>query len=811
VAAWRGPALADLLDDAGGAADAVRLDELRLTAIEAHVEAELALGRASTVLDQLAPLAAEHPLRERLQSQLVLALHRSGRQAEALRAFERSRVALAELGLEPGRELRDAERTVLDTEPTLAGPPPAGPGARRHVPRPASRFIGRAREREQLVARLTEHRLVTLTGPGGAGKTRLALEVAAGDERGQAWFVELAPVRPGPGVGGAVAEAVGAHDVPGSAATAPLARAVARLAGEQGLLVLDNCEHVLDDAAAVAAAVLRDCAGVRILATSREALSVGGEAVLALGSLDAADAAALFATRAEAVRAGFDLDEERASLVHELCGALDGMPLAIELAAARVSSMPLEQIARRLDDRFRLLTGGDRSAEPRQQTLRAAVEWSYDLLFEHERELFVRCSVFAGPFGVESAAAIAPGDLDELDVLEVLGRLVDKSLLELRGDRYGMLETLRQFGAEQLERAGAADDVRRAHAEHLAGVARQAEAALLTPDQLPGLARLEQDRADLRSAIDWATEADHALALELAGAVAGSWWIRGYGPEARFVLDAVLRRGPAEGVAGARALRWAAHLVDATGWADHEVEVARELALAERRAAEAVATLDGTDVRVELAHALRQHAISLVRLATYQGDRAAAARAAELLARSVEVSAAAGDRWGVAFSRMVEGVAAVSRGDLEAAREAAEAAWPDAVATGERLVLERTLMLRGLVAEASGRPDEAADLHHQGLAVAEELGFAEAAAAHRLHLRACRDDHGGVRPWAAAPDELAVAALTRVQAAQAATRDGDRERAATLYGEAIEHFTELGMSAEAAAARDALAHLSALA
>ena len=398
-------------------------------------------------------------------------------------------------------------------------------------------FIGRAGEAREVARLLGEYRLVTIIGPGGSGKTRLAGQVArevAGQFADGAWLAELAAVRDPAQVAAVVAAALGVREQPGISAAEVLARVLAR---QQLLLVLDNCEHVIGAAARLCARLLAACDDVRVLATSREPLAVAGEARYRLGPLtlpgpgDAADggrseAVALFADRARRADTRFALDEQTGPVVARLVRRLDGMPLAIELAAARVEALGVAQLLDRIDDRFALLVAGDRMAARRQRSLAAAVEWSYQLLDESERRVFRQVSVFPGPFTLEGAEAVAGKDAGP-----AVARLVDCSLLVPPGvsadgrSRYQMLETLRAYGAGLLAGTGEQEQAAAALAGHALRVARQAAAGLQSGDGELAAARwLDAEDATMRQALGWAVAHDPALALRLAGAL-GWWWV----------------------------------------------------------------------------------------------------------------------------------------------------------------------------------------------------------------------------------------------------------------------------------------------
>ncbi|WP_236788923.1 BTAD domain-containing putative transcriptional regulator [Amycolatopsis sp. GM8] len=506
---WRGPALADV-EAPFAEPQAARLAEERVAAIEDRADAELALGNTDLV-PELRALAKDHPLRERTQSLLVRALSGAGQQAEALVTFEDTRERLAdELGADPSPELAAAHLAALRAEPLRS----------TSVPAQLTSFVGREDELKRVAELLTGARLVTLTGPGGAGKTRLAIE-ASGPE---ACFVDLAPAD-GSTVPQAVLDALGLRETrmfgaPGDAD--PVRRLVSALADRALLLVFDNCEHVIGEAAALAHRLLSGCPGLRILATSREPLGITGEALCPVPPLREATALRLFAERAAAVSPQFAMDP---AVVGRICAALDGLPLAIELAAARLRTIPLAQLETRLADRFRLLSRGSRTAAPRHQTLRAVVAWSWELLGVEEQDLLRRLAVFSGGVTTESAADVC--GLSEVDADELLTGLADKSLLDAQGDRFRMLDTIRAYAAERLAESGELDAVSRAHAEFFLELAQTADPHLRRTEQLTWLARLTAEHANLHAAMRWAVDAAPELALRLIGAQTAYWRLRG--------------------------------------------------------------------------------------------------------------------------------------------------------------------------------------------------------------------------------------------------------------------------------------------
>ena len=606
LALWRGPALADLPD--GGGASGVRAADRHVTARRARAEADLSLGRAETVLPVVRQLASGHPLDEPLQALLLRALRDAGRPAEALEAYEGVRLRLADrLGVDPGPELRALYAELLSGErpegPQAPGdhrPAPArdpGPGAARtpEEPRAArpsggpraarppgnlraalTSFVGRSEEIRDIGRELSNARLVTLTGPGGAGKTRLSLETAAEtrDSSGTAWedgvwVAELAPVRDPrhyQETAEAVLTALGGRETVLSGSTAeslraatdptagdPLAQLAERCANRRMLLVLDNCEHVIDAAAKIVETLLVECPGVRVLATSREPLGVPGESVRPVEPLPDPFALRLLADRGASARPGFRVDEDPEACA-EICRRLDGLPLAIELAAARLRSLTPGQLARRLDDRFRLLTSGSRTVLPRQQTLRAVVDWSWELLSEPERAVLRRLSVFAGGCRLEQAEEVCADIPDGAGhpTAALLGSLVDKSLVvavpDTWGDgmRYRLLETVGEYAAGELDAVpGERERAERRHLVAYRELARTADPLLRGPQQAVWLDRLESEHDNIRSALRRAVAArDEHEALCLVLSMGWFWQLRDHRSDARAWATATAELGP---------------------------------------------------------------------------------------------------------------------------------------------------------------------------------------------------------------------------------------------------------------------------
>ena len=618
---WRGPALPEVAETGFGRAVIARLDELRLSALEHRIDADLRSGPHGQLVAELEGLVVAHPMREPLAGLLMRALAASGRRGAALEVYEQTRERLVDLlGVEPSAELAALHLDLLraDDRPAASPAEPAPrPAAPTNLRAELTSFVGRNAELAQVAGLLGAHRLITLTGPGGAGKTRLAVEAARAELPAVpdgVWLVELAPVTDPAEVPSAVLGALGLREQflvrTGKAAGTfrsatddqadTLARLVGALARQQALLVLDNCEHLVAAAATLADRVLAACPRVRILATSREPLNITGEAVwtvgpLALppepavtsmaaeravvpvsapagrsadgnataGSIATEDFASvrLLTQRARAVYPGFEVTGDNAAAVASICRALDGMPLAIELAAARLRTMSAEQIAARLDDRFQLLSSGSRTAMPRHQTLRAVVDWSWDLLDDAERALWRRFSVFTGGATLEAAEQVCSGPNLDGQVLDLVTALADKSLLTVRhgpaGPRYRMLEIIRAYGQERLAEAGERDELRQAHARYFTALAETGQAHLRGAGQLDWLRRLSEDQDNLHAALRGAAGAgDGDTAVRLAAALGWYWSLRSMKIEgAELIADALSAVGdpapPAESLAEA--------------------------------------------------------------------------------------------------------------------------------------------------------------------------------------------------------------------------------------------------------------------
>jgi predicted ATPase/DNA-binding SARP family transcriptional activator len=727
LALWRGPAYADFADEPFARAAAARLSEERLAALEDRAEARLALGEHTELVAELTELLAAHPLRERLRAAHMRALHLSGRPGEALDSYEELRAHLAEeLGLDPGPELVALHRAVLARDPSLDVPAPQ-PAARprTNLPTPLSELIGRDEDVAGIRARLETDRLVTLTGPGGVGKTRLALDTAGHlvDDFGDGvWLAELGALEPG-SVGepaDVVMAALGVRDATG--AEGPSAGRLAEaLRSRRLLLVLDNCEHLIDQAAELAGLLLRACPGLRILATSREPLGLPGEVVWTVSPLDVPDlaldpaelarspAVRLFVARASAAAPEFTLSTATTRAVAVLCRRLDGIPLALELAATRVRALGVDELAARLDDRFRLLAVGRRDGPARQRTLMAMIDWSWDLLTEPERVVLRRLAVHADGCTLEAAEQVCAGrgTPGAADVAGLLSRLVDRSLVTVThgadGPRYRLLESVAAYCGDRLAEEGESGQVRERHGRYYTELAVRAEEQLYGRDQRRWLRRLDRETANLRSALDGAVRQRHAeRALRLAGALTWYWFLRGRLIEARRSLRTALAvDGPAPAVLRARAEAWQAGI---------EILLGEPRGPATERVCERI-TDPVTRARAEWFLAYAE---------TDLGDVPAVD---ERLERALAVFRDRGDRWGTAAVLSIRAKLGYLRADPKALERDGEQSAGLFRELGDRWgLLQATAWLGGL-AEMVGDHAKATRLHSEGLRMAEELGL----------------------------------------------------------------------------------------
>jgi predicted ATPase/DNA-binding SARP family transcriptional activator len=799
LALWRGDPLADVGGADFAVAVAARLTELRLRAVEDRAELQLATGGAAERIAELTELAAAHPLRERLCAVRMRVLHAAGRPAEALAAFAGLRRSLAEaLGADPSPALRDLHGRVLRGETVDA---PARRARGRTARTPITSFVGREEELARVGELRSHARLLTIVGPGGVGKSRLVAEVAAQAESAgeTVRIVELADVRDPADVPAAVLAALGSRETrlldtgarsfDGATRDSLSQRVRDALGDHRGTVVLDNCEHLIDAVAHVADAITSGSADVRVITTSREPLAITGEVLCPIGPLrtapsdvdigEAADYSALrlFADRASAVRPGFALTADNLPAVAEVCHRLDGLPLAIELACARLRTIPVEEIAARIGNRFRLLTGGSRTALPRHRTLQAVVEWSWELFTPAERALARRLAVFAGGASPTAAEAVcADAEIAPEDVLGLLGGLVDKSFVELvevpgAPPRYRMLDTIGAYAAAALAEAGEADEVRRAHAAHFLSLAEEAEPGLRTAEQIRVLAWTEREYDNLTSALRWAVDsADATTAVRLSVALGWYWMLRSsHGEAAAWFREVLALPGVAAG-AGPGVLA-AAHAYDAV----------YHFAIDDRGHAErAAAASHAFAGRGAAAHP----ALTLVSAMTGQRDAA---------------PGAGSDPWVRAADELFRGLAAESAGELAAAGAHFAEARARFTACGDRW--GAAAAVNALRAGQSLAGDHAAAIAALGeaIALAEEIGAVDDAAVMRVdrgleRLRAgdlagASADLTAVREEGAARRSPLVLALAETGQGELARHAGNPDEAVALLSSALRRLT----------------------
>ncbi|GHD17720.1 SARP family transcriptional regulator [Nocardiopsis kunsanensis] len=737
---WHGPAFEGFSDPYFSAV-ASRLEERRITALEGLGEARLELGDHASVADELSAEMYRHPGRERLCSALMLALYRSGRQSEALAAFSRLRAHLVEeLGTDPSGAVLKLYQDILRQEPRLEAPSPRTRPAVAS-PAPLTSLIGRDPAVARVQRMLTQDRLVTLHGPGGVGKTRLAMEVAVrsrGDFADGVHVVELAAhdhatgetprERPSPpSVAEAVARKIGVRDDTNSAdggSPGPVERLCAILRDKRTLLVLDNCEHVIDQVAALAEHLLSSATGLRVLTTSRQPLGLLGEHMEAVPPLEVPPAAGgagpdtlletgsvqLFVERARAASPGFVLDGSNAGSVATLCRRLDGIPLALELAATRIRALGVHEVSNRLDQRFHLLNVGARRAPGRQQTLRSAIDWSWDLLSGAEAEVLRRSAVHVDGCTIEAAENTCfGGAVSSEEVLGLLSGLVDHALIipvhGPDGPRYRLLESVSDYCWEKLRLAGEQDQLLRRHMEHYRGVAEQAETFLRGPQQHVWLERLDTESANLHRALESALRlGESESALRLVNALAWYWILRGRLAE------------------GARALGEA---LCATGIGSFPslVETARSWH-------RGISLMSGSPVPDEHGPPAADERIGDTGRARAEWFHGAAlvnfghpSEGQALMDAALERFRELDDPWGLAAVLWTQGWRSLEDGDLDALREDSSLSHTLFRDLGDDWGRMQAIGNLAELARINGDLEENAALLHEGLRIAEEFGL----------------------------------------------------------------------------------------
>lgn len=749
LALWRGPALADFSEHDFAQGTITRLEEKRLTAIEEWAEARLLLGEHSLLVGDLNDLVVRHPMRERLRAAHMLALYRTGRQSAALASYTDLRSRLGkEFGLDPGAQVSALHESILANAPELepAAPPVTSiTRPRINIPSALTELIGRAAAARTVKSLIASDRLVTLTGPGGVGKTRLAQEVAhqlAAEYPDGVWLVELAEMRGRTAQGGRpsvseVAETVAAtldlRDNIGRVGGLPLdtpsnvlTKLGAAVRGKDMLLVLDNCDHLIEPVAELADTLLRFSPKLRVLATSREPLGLLGEVVWSVLPLELPEtdegtpekllqdssAVRLFVERAKAAVAGFTLNRDNVQAVTALCHKLDGIPLALEIAATSLRVLDAHELLARLDDRFALLDHGPRGAPPRQQTLRAVIDWSWQVLDEPERAVLRRLALLKSGWTVESAETVtAFGDIAKPQVFSLLARLVNRSLVATvrssTGTRYRLLGAVTAYSLERLEDADEFEETQRLRDLHYTGLCERALPHLRGVGQNEWLRRLDADLPNTRAALESALRAEEpVLALRMINALSWYWLLRGRLDEAHRWTSLALARVTEPSPEAAVASAWQAGftmLVGAEpGGPEHTAEVLRNF----------------KEFPDEHNLAFAEWFLGYAHLSTGNIDDSEA-----LVLSALRRFNKLRDQWGVAVALSTRSLHGIFRSDWRAAQRNGEISERIFRELGDRWGRLQALDTLASLAEISGDYVRAGRLNREALHIAEELGL----------------------------------------------------------------------------------------
>ncbi len=804
---WFGAALADFAYDDWAQPHITRLEEAKLTAIGDRIEARLTLSEHRELVAELQRLVLDHPTRERFSAQLMTALYRSGRQEAALAVYGRAKQQLAvELGIEPGPELGRVEQAIVEQDPALGPPPGAGlligdesGSVENNLPIHLSSFVGRHDDIEALHDLIAEHRLVTLTGPGGTGKTRLAVHLARsilGDYPVGVRYVDLAGIATGEQVWPQIAADTGIREQ----SSRGLADAVIALLRSTGtLLVVDNCEHVLDEAAAAIDRLLRECKQVHIISTSREPLGIEGEVVwpvapLRIPPVEASTAnrlgefesVRLFEERVRALFPGFVIEEDNAKAVVAICRAVDGIPLAIELAAARAATMGVDGVAASIDRHLDTLSDGHRTAAERHRSYGAAVRWSYDLLSTDEQRLFRALSVCVGGFDISAAETI--GGLEAVDTNTGLSHLVAASLVTSTGPggaaRFGMLEPIRRFGLSELETHEEMQSRRRAHTAHNVKLSERLGRGFRSNDQAPVISTTTMELGNLKTALDTTVAAAEATgALTIISALGPCLQIRGRLTEGRHLVGRALEVDGGSDEQRATALTDLAHL------SFFQCDYHEML-----RHSEAALALTDTERDPEIfAEALAAGGLAKLKLGDQNGSEAD-------LTDSARLYRTAGNEWGIGSSLAYLGFALVAAGDIEAAYATYEKSLSYLRDGGESWSAAFALSSQGYLARIAGEDLKSEALLQEALGVSQRIDDSWGEARARLflamlYLAIDRSEEvrvplsDAIRAFETMGDREDTA-LCIETFAYFAWRERDAETAAVLYGAAariLEH------------------------